>query len=715
MKKSYLFAAAALALAGCADGDYVGKDPEGIVNKNDAILFQSKSAAMTRADYVGATAADFLGNNFIVEGTKGTEAADAPTSTVVFDNYKVEYTANTAGTTESNTHNWEYVGLSKFDLSGITGNQSIKYWDYSVPQYDFVAYSTGKSKMITTGDPTTGEVLVTAINATNKGYTFTGAVADLKNCYITDIKEVKLEDGGYNNVVTLKFKNLTSKVRMAIYETIPGYSVKNVQFYTDEATKINVDLSADTYKNATLFTTGTDVIPQNGTVTVSYPIVGNDNDQKEAYNKASVAVEAATGTGNTTTGLTYGSLNYVAGDNVLSTTNYLGRTLPTATFAGEAKDNYYQAVLPNNEGKPLTLRVNYTLESNDGSNETITVYGAKAVVPATYTAWQPNYAYTYIFKISDNTNGWTANTVDGNGDPTVTAGLHPITFDAVVAEVIDANAEQTTITTVAAPSITTYQQGHTYQTNEYSKSQTAGKSTDVKKVYVQVMNNSGATPSLVTTLSADNALLFELDDDHTEALVMDALQFRKSATLTDNHINGRNKVVLTKNTNIDATVTKIQNGANDEEIDLTTAGKAAAIDIKELTSGKSYAFVYVQTDPTAGNTEAIYQPIAVTVGTTDVTGFYKVAAPASDATALAADSKAVAGKVYFCKNTDAVGGSVKWTFVQTRVNDDVAGLYEGTIPTNAETSGTAEAGNFYFDVYYKNDGKYAVKVVKVVD
>ena len=71
--------------------------------------------------------------------------------------------------------------------------------------------------------------------------------------------------------------------------------------------------------------------------------------------------------------------------------------------------------------------------------------GATATVPAEYTKWKPGYAYTYIFKISQNTNGST-----GGNDK----GLTAISFDAVV--VSDEVNGQETITTVSDPSITTY-------------------------------------------------------------------------------------------------------------------------------------------------------------------------------------------------------------------------------------------------------------------
>ena len=116
-----------------------------------------------------------------------------------------------------------------------------------------------------------------------------------------------------------------------------------------------------------------------------------------------------------------------------------------------------------------------------------------------------------------------------NTDP---KGLFPITFDAVVTSFVDANAEQTTVTTVATPSITTYQQGHDHANkDEYSKSQTAGVS-NVKDLYVQVMDNSGATPTLKADLNDDGkSLLFAVSKaDASEAEVMDALQNRTNAS-----------------------------------------------------------------------------------------------------------------------------------------------------------------------------------------
>ena len=746
MKKKFFFAAMALvALASCTSDDFVGENnnsPNPENGNTNAIVFTSGVNATTRAgELIGATAAGKLGGMFVVEGTKGSEDTDAPSSDVVFDNYLVGYTANTAGQTESNTNNWEYVNKqtgiadrmtaatwTALHGSGTAQAQTVKYWDYSAAQYDFIAWSTGTLEAVTTTPESGTSVQVTRINTGNMlasdGFTLTAASADdLLQCYYTDITTVVKGDN-YGKPVTLTFKNLGAKVRVALYETVPGYSVKNVKFYTSDANPTApTDLGTGTVDAATLFTMGTDVLPREGAVTVCYPHIGTDNNTKDDYNKASVTVTPGSGATATSTTQAFGALTAQYGDaeaHEAGSGIYLGRTLPLATFAGDKTKGFYTAVVPNPDGKALTLRVDYTLVATDGNGEEIKVYGAKAVVPSTYTEWLPNYAYTYIFKISDNSNGWTSKT---NTDP---KGLFPITFDAVVASFTDANAEQTTVTTVATPSITTYQQGHDHANkDEYSKTQKAGKDQDnVKKLYVQVMDNGGATPTLKTDLqgtgseAGKKSLLFAVSEENaSEAEVMDALKNRTNS-YSDASPVGRNGITLTANTYISNAVDYIVNGVDDNPIFLGTLdssgdpetgtgyGKAAEIDINNLAVG-TYAYVYSITVPTSE--EAIYHVAAAT--SSNYTNYYKVATPASDATPLASGT-AVAGKVYFVKNLKADNSFDSYTFKQTKVGDDVTGLVEADIPAD-KASGDFDPTAFYFDVYNKNNGEYAVKVIKV--
>ena len=109
--------------------------------------------------------------------------------------------------------------------------------------------------------------------------------------------------------------------------------------------------------------------------------------------------------------------------------------------------NGYFTVLPTpsaTKAAPIIIKCDYTLNADDGSGETIKVTGATAAIPAAFSKWEVNTRYTYLFKISDKTNGTTGDPNNPKDDP---AGLYPITFDAVVTEMTDKT--QGTTTTVA--------------------------------------------------------------------------------------------------------------------------------------------------------------------------------------------------------------------------------------------------------------------------
>ena len=580
MRKIYVFMATAIvALASCTNDTLVNDVTTPKTSGEDgAIAFSTVYKGMTRADYIGADAAEKLNNHFTVAGFKGDGdvTATVVATGTVFDNYVVNWTENTAATTESNSSDWEYVGVSAAAPSGIyvSGEdvrQSIKYWDYSAAQYDFIAYSTGTATAVTTA-PNAGEVQVTAISAPNAmtaAYTLKGTAADLEKCYIADMVTAYMDgtdaDHKYKDEVNLVFRALASKVRVAIYETIPGYSVKDVKFYTDATTTLATGASST---EATLFTTATadkDNFYTAGTYTVTFPTIGKSNFSNSDYNKAHVSF-VADATDGKVANKSFGTLNLVGRDyREAEANNYIGRTSALASFAGTSP--YYQTVLPNEEGTVLELRIDYTLLSIDGSGEEIKVHGATAYVPAIYAAWKSNYAYTYIFKISDNTNGWTS-TLN-----TAPAGLYPITFDAVVTETEDFT--QSTITTVATPSITTYQKGHDITKDEYA----AGD------IYVQVI----AAGSLKDDLGSKGQL-YTLNRVATEAEVMDALNIQASAGTGT--ITGRNGLILTEATS-DATITTVP-GADGNNIDVT-AGEAA----KFTATAGTYAYRYDATPATA--------------------------------------------------------------------------------------------------------------------
>lgn len=588
MKKNLFLAAFAfMALASCTSDEFVGENTSPTTSNADgAISFNSSSKTITRADHVGADAADMLGEKFYVGGYKN----DGSAYTTVFDNYKVEWDDNTAGTTTDNTSDWKYVGVANPGFaSHISGTQTIKYWDLAANYYDFVAYSPGKGNTLivtsSDGHPATNEILATAIDPTKlatAAYTLQGSATDLAECYIADMVTAKesgasTPDINYRNEVSIKFRSLGSKVRVALYETIPGYSVRDVKFYTS-ASATSTDGTS-----ATMFTSSAGFYP-NGTMTVKFPTIGADNKSKTDYNKAHVTFA---GTGTATSTKAFGNLNYEATpanweDSRLNYDNnsntYLKRTSTDPSFAGTTAP-YYLTVLPEETGNVLELRVDYTLESIDGNKETITVHGATAFVPQIYAAWKPNYAYTYIFKISDNTNGWTKALNSG------TAGLYPITFDAVVADSEDGT--QSTITTVSAPSITTYMKGHNYKTDgpEYKAS-----STD--SIYVMVMDGG----TLKNDLDSNGKLYTVTGTNVTEAGVMDALNVRTSGDATT--VVGRNGITLTPAAEKVANATDFTSipGADGNPI----KGIAANTATRFIATAGTYAYVY---DYTTGTPE----------------------------------------------------------------------------------------------------------------
>jgi len=649
MNKNLYFAAALVALASCSNDNFVGDNSPTMGGENGnggAIVFNSGTNGTTRANSIGADAAALLHNRFVVGGFK---TADASNYSKVFDNYGVSWQTNSAGTTASNTSDWEYVNVTKSPVTSITTAQTVKYWDYSTTSYDFIAYSTGAATEVS-GTPSAGQVQVVAIDHANKGtlaYSLTGAKTDLKGCYIADLVTVNKAD--YGKEVQLAFRSLSSKVRMAIYETVPGYSVKDVKFYTQDVDPIKLGIDPRTSAATTSTAALIGSFANAGTYQVKFD--------------GSVAHIAVT-SGTNDAYATFGTFPATA----------IGTTSAAATYApGELTNNYSQ-VLPNENGGVLELAVDYTLISDDGSDEEIKVYGATAYVPVMYSKWLANYAYTYIFKISDNTTGWTSKT---QTDP---KGLFPITFDAIVLDAED-GGKQATITNVATPSITTYQKNHDTTKDEYSAATGA--------IYVQVMDNN-VSPAVLKDDLASKGQLYTLSAAKTEAEVMDALNVQVSSTETT--ITGRNGLVLTKAESV-ATITTIP-GEDGNNITVA-AGTAASFD----PAAGTYAYVY----DTGEYTGEYY----ATSPTGWPTGYYTNAECTTAAT-----GEFAAGTYY--KNTP--------TYIYTAVNttsqpDDWAteGVWYKDPDGVTSAYSTTWAAGYYYKKYTVNHKVYGVKVIKVVN
>lgn len=547
MNKFFIVAASALALASCSSDDFLGEiqgnEQNGVTS---AINFGGDTGKITRATSTGKTAAELLGNNFVVVGFKGSKTDAANNENYAFDHYNVNFKDGSAFSTESNRAGWEYVnqdmkvkGTEPYaPLAKSASQQTIKYWDHSCTSYDFIAFSMGKkdaASKYATPTSVDKDKLATA------AYTLSGDVNTLSECYISDMKTVNRDD--YGKTVSMSFRHLASKVRMALFETVPGYVISDVKFYTDAAS------------TTTDNTEGTLIgkFNNSGTLTVSFPTTGTVNKDKKDYNKAHVSFSASTTAGET--GILdskgFGAVNYnnQAEGTIPAGKTYLSQNAADPSYCGAG----YQNVLPS-EGKPsaITLRIDYKLTSVDGSKETINVKGATATVPAEYTEWKSGYAYTYIFKISQDTNGST-------GGTDTKPGLTAISFDAVVVD-DEANGLQETITTFSDNSFTTY--GYkdnkvTTNGNEYvngtdiyatvyvpAAGEDPAKTVAPQKLYTVTLED-GATQT-INEASVANALVKGTHDATT-----------KTWTVTD---YAGKKMVVTETTGVASTVDSVPAG-----------------------------------------------------------------------------------------------------------------------------------------------------------
>lgn len=443
MKKYLFIAASALALASCSSEDFVGTEGGNVENgANKAINFSGNAGKITRATANTGTAAEMLDGQFRIYGVKKMSETQIVS---VFNEYSVWDVTN-KNTTTSNTDGWEYVGakgttgLGRGNIS-LAQNQTIKYWDYSAPEYHFVAgspISNFKYTLVPGKDIESATIkgLAGHINANE-----TGQGLETHPVYIADPKVVKNTE--YKNAVQFSFKRQQAMVRVGFYETIPGYSIHNVNFYDAEGNVSNGNNIILTSGTANYFVGGSNV---EGTITYNW--AGTTPSYTYAYSETSLTKNK----------------NWYAGKLSTLATTSAGNKIDLKDGTkmellwGTDKDmstNGYFTVIPTpsaTTAAPILIKCNYELISDDGSGETIKVTGATAAIPAAFSKWEANTRYTYLFKISDNTNGYTGN------DPNK-AGLYPITFDAAVKETTDAMHKEGTVTTVSTPSITTYQDG----------------------------------------------------------------------------------------------------------------------------------------------------------------------------------------------------------------------------------------------------------------
>ncbi len=434
MRKIYIIALVLALLPGCSKTGFWETGSDG--NSGCAITFNGKSAPVTKT-VSGADAAALLGGSFVVYGSK----SNGSSYSTVFDGYNVKWVGANPGETLGNT--WEYVGQQTFE----NHVQDVKYWDYNTQHYTFIAVSRGG-----------GNAIFSDVNPANIGtdspiYTITGQPNDdqLYPIYLAEPVQVNKANYG-KEPVSISFRPFRTKARFGIYETIPGYSVENVTFYHTAS----IEHIGGTYP--VVFTDG-DFMPSMGEF--EYKIYSSGND-----GRLSIQYDAPNGGVHYKSNVAFDTLAY-------SNDGMLGTTSANPSYFLDSLGNSYIDVLPTGDlGGKLGIRVNFTLVPLDGSDShKITVRDVIAYIPEEFIRWQPGYAYTYLFKISD--------AVDG---------LYPITFDAkeyLANDPLDAETIEGEI------SITTYQKG--------SAMEESGVYNTTDNIYVTVGNNAAEYRQLQKT------------------------------------------------------------------------------------------------------------------------------------------------------------------------------------------------------------------------
>ena len=187
--------------------------------------------------------------------------------------------------------------------------------------------------------------------------------------------------------------------------------------------------------------------------------------------------------------------------------------------------------------------------------------------------------YTYLFKISENTNGSTGGSV---------VGLYPITFDAIEIVAEDGQAEY--ITTVSEPSITTFGV-------KDSKYVTGGSEYEAgSDIYATIMDGSSVKDFtlgtdvnvyLVTTTDAANFPI-------TEASVAEALAEISTGSKKITYVN-ENTNASSKFTAVPVEVTTVP---GEDGVDITGTHALKLTGAKATTLTTAYAIEYIKTAAT---------------------------------------------------------------------------------------------------------------------
>lgn len=372
----YLGLSTLLLLAACSGSDPLeptpgpGPEPEqqtvisfsGTMLDEESVTPNAQAAPSTRA---AQGLEEVLTNkSFQVWGYKN-DAYDDGTAAytsyqTVMPGFTVNWGANTAHTTTSNTDDWEYVGQG--------ADQTIKYWDWSAKAYRFFGATNyggdephephEANKTYGSHEPYETYTISASVSADNAD-----AAPYFSRLWFSDGNTTIYPTRQFGHPVQLEFLKPFARVRF-LFTFVEGLSfgreaLKNIRFYPTSP-------AAGT----------SPTIATAGTVAVSYPL------------KGTATVESWAVTPGTE-----------ASDHIDAFTIDYYET--PATVPDGYPVNSQPTSWPNTPEKWYTVLPAPTQGSYTAEVRVLTEEVKSVVIPAEYMSWKAGYEYTYKFKIME--------------------------------------------------------------------------------------------------------------------------------------------------------------------------------------------------------------------------------------------------------------------------------------------------------------------------
>ncbi len=351
-------------LTACSSGgDKPGEEPNPTPTPEPptvtAISFKS-GLADDKEDITRADGLETKVNSFKVWSYKNMSVDDKNTQTLTDDvfgdvqtvmpGYIVNWGANTALTTETNTNDWEYVGMGQ--------DQTIKYWDWSAKAYRFFGFAPANASITVGGSSVSGNISFT-LSADASTDANIAATPYFSHLWFSDGNITHYDGKAFAQPVVLEFLKPIAQVRI-LFTFVPELTANGVD---------RSSLSEISFKPTKIEGQPQQAIANQGTVTITYPLTSTDIKESWSSDASGYFNEI--------------NIDYYEANNNYTPSDNLATTYPNSP------QKWYNVLPRSNQGS-------YTLS--------VIVVGGEpktCVVPAEYMTWSPGYQYTYKFKITE--------------------------------------------------------------------------------------------------------------------------------------------------------------------------------------------------------------------------------------------------------------------------------------------------------------------------